>query len=123
MRILRTVLLTVAGGVLIAVVLFVVTAPAFFDCCYRVYMPGQNPVYTPDSVDPWTGEVRLETTTITNLTTGERVTTVRPLPPGDDHFVIPLPFGFAVGSLLTLTVITIVSRRPRTRPAEGAVPA
>ena len=42
--------------------------------------------------------------------------------PWEKYRVIPLPVGFAVGSLLTLTVITLVSRRPRTTAPKLVVP-
>jgi len=122
MRLVATALLTVASGVLIAVVLFYLSVPVIGGCCHPVGTAGGTSlVITPGDTDPWTGEIRRETWTYTD-SNGKSVTTVREQS-FDDHLVIPLPVGFVVGSALTLTVISIVTRRPRKTAPDFAVPA
>jgi hypothetical protein len=117
MPIVRTALLTVAGGLLIALVLFALTAPtARFLCCSpNVFVTKQG------GVDQWTGEVRPMTLSVYDGTGKNPVTEVDDLselaPP------IPLRTGFVVGSLLTLTVIAINARRPRRTAPNPVVPA
>jgi Na+(H+)/acetate symporter ActP len=122
MRILRSIAVTVAGGALIAVVLFYLSAPMIGGCCHRVGTAlGTTIVTTPGWIDPWTGEIRLETETSTDVN-GQSITKVREQS-FEDHLVIPLPVGFVVGSFLTLAVITIVSRRSRRAAPNPVVPA
>ena len=119
MRILQTAVLTVAGGIVIAFLLFELTVPVIGGCCSRVgTATGTTLVETPGWTDPWTGEIRLATETYTDPTTGKSVTTVREQS-FEGHLVIPLPVGFVVGSLLTLGLIAVV-RRSRT-PSKPAV--
>jgi hypothetical protein len=118
MRILRTALLTVAGGVLAAFTyVMLVTSP------FPVipFSPRVDTVITdPGGIDLWTGEVRPLRGT---ARFGEgRYVFQYPEDP-EDLRVIPVPVNFAVGSLLTLTVITLVSRRPRTTSPNPVVPA
>ena len=76
--------------------------------------PGTT-IMDPGGTNPWTGEVRpmivgVPTYGESGQGTGTRTYEV----PENwrDYRVVPLPVGVAVGSLLALTVITIVSRRP-----------
>jgi hypothetical protein len=122
MGILRTTILTVAGGLLLAVVLLVLT--------YHPVTwlgPIGRPVATDfvedmGGTDPWTGEYRDRTWTYTGAN-GERVTRVFDLGPDYGRpWVIPLPVGFVAGCVLTLTIIA-GSRRLRRTPSAPAIPA
>jgi hypothetical protein len=119
MRILRTALLTVAGGLLIAFILFNMTAlPISRFCC-----PVDHVVTDYGGINPWTGEVRPLRVDIYDHTTGQ-VTRTHEIPENwKDRRVVPLPVGFVVGSLLTLTVISIAARRPRRATPDSAVSA
>jgi hypothetical protein len=120
MRILRTPLLTVAGGVLMAfTVVMLVTSPA----PVIRFTPRMNSVITdPGGIDLWTGEVRPVRMSAYDLEGKFVKEFIIPEDP-DDLRVIPVPVSFAVGSLLTLTVITLASRRPRTTSPNPVVPA
>ena len=128
MRLARTALLMVAGGlltvavgILMAVTLFTFTVPLTGGCCPTVLDAATETdfIITPGGVDPWTGEVRFGSVSYTLVATGERVTLG---PDRNRTWFIPLPVGFAVGSLLTLTVITRAYRRRKITPGL-AVPA
>jgi hypothetical protein len=122
MRILGTAHLTVAGGVLMALALFSMTMPPRGMCC-----PVDFVVTDYGDINPWTGEVRpLRVNVYARDGSGEltRTYVTFEMPENwKDLRVIPLPVGFAVGSLLTLTVITIAARRPRRPAPDSAVPA
>jgi hypothetical protein len=117
---LRTAILTVAGGLLLAVVLFIATAPDVGAWGGTV----GRPVGTTDwvtvngGVNPWTGDVRPATTSYTGAT-GKRVTTV--VSRDFRNTVIPLPVGFAAGCLLTIGLIAI-RRRLKTAKTPAASP-
>jgi hypothetical protein len=126
MRMLRTAILTVAGGLLtvsagllIAVVLLTLTSPPDRG---RVVCPVSCVATQAGRTDFWTGEI---TPMILSQYDGAlQVTNVRVVPEDyKDYRVIPLPIGFAVGSLLTLTVIAIAARRPRRTVPNPPVPA
>ena len=117
MRITRTALLTVAGGLLIALALFMMTMPPRGMCCPVDFIVTDN-----GGINPWTGEVRPLRVDIYDHTTGQVTRTYEMPENWKDRRVVPVPVGFVVGSLLTLTVITIAARRAR-RPVPVAVPA
>ena len=122
MRILRTAILTVAGGLLIAVVLFWVTVPRWTSLGGPVGRPITNFVEDYGGTDPWSGEFRPWTWSWTDTVTGQRLTWVLGPDGYQSMWAIALPAGFAVGSLLTLTVITLASREPRTTSPNPVVP-
>ena len=106
MRILRTARLSVAGGLLIASVLTYLTSPA-----ENMKSLGLGVYTQAGHTDFWTGEVT--PAILTRYDGSGRVTNVYEIPENWKNLrVIPFPVGFAVGSLLTLTVITLASRRP-----------
>ena len=118
MRILRTGLLTVAGGLLIAFVLFSLTHPRndLFCCGVNTFVTDQG------GINALTGEVRPTIVTSYALDGSGRVTVGEYPDNWKQIRVIPLPVGFVVGSLLTLTVITLARRRTATpRPAASPV--
>ena len=118
----RTIALTVAGGLLMAVVLFALTATSatYLDSVGRP--DGTNFVEDFGGSDAWTGEFRFPTWSWTDPT-GTRVTQQFDSPAAyRSHRVIPLPVGFVVGSLLTLAVITAI-QRPRKTASNSTVPA
>ena len=118
MRILQTALLTVAGGVLIALVLSVMTMPPRGMCCPVNFIIRDN-----GGIDPWTGEVRPTMVDIYDHGTGQVTNTFEIPHNWRDLRVIPLPVGFAVGSLVTLGLLALVSRRPRGPAPKSTVPA
>jgi hypothetical protein len=118
MRMVRTALLTVAGGALMT---------------FAVLMLGPNPVPTyhlgvgwvvtvPGGIDLWTGEVRPMTVRIP-YGAGTSVKEVQWPEDYKNLRAIPIPVSFAAGSLLTLTAIALVGRRPRRTPSDSVVPA
>jgi hypothetical protein len=120
---LRTAVLTVAGGLVVAVLLFVATVPSSSYLGGPVGRPeGTEFVADFGGTDLLTGEFRPFTWSWTN-SAGQRVTKV--IAPDDyqNLHAIPLPVGFVVGSLLTLALITVAARRPRRRTPNSAVPA
>ena len=72
----RTTVLTVAGGLLVAVVLFAVTAPGPRMLTTPIGMAGveANVVWHYPGADPWTGEYRPLTKTYTDVATGQPAT-------------------------------------------------
>ena len=121
MRILATIILTVAGGLLMAFAVAVFVGPT-------VPMPmlscpvGWSCVTTErGGADLWTGEVRPRTVAIYDGTTFVREISV----PENykDSRAVPVPVSFVAGSLLTLTVITIAVRRPRRLAPDSPVSA
>ena len=120
MRIIRTALPTVAGGLLIALALFGMTQPPRSMCCPVDFIVTDN-----GGIDPWTGEVRpLRVNVYARDGSGEltRTYVTYEIPKNwKDLRVVPLPVGFVAGSLLTLTVITLASRR-RGAPRPAASP-
>ena len=122
MRIFRTALLTAAGGLRPALVLFSAMAPNF----KILGGPGIAITY-PGGTNPWTGEVRPMVAVTPLYGEGGQITSTRTDVIPEDYKsypVIPLPVGFlARGDLLTLTVITIVSRRPGKTQPKSAVSA
>ena len=114
MRLVANTILTVAGGLVIAVILFYLTAPTFKPYLSRVVTTQEG------HVDFWTGEITPRVLTRYSLESNPKVMNVWVDPePWENYRVIPLPVGFVIGSLLTLTVITVVSRRPG-RPAPNS---
>jgi hypothetical protein len=118
MRLLRDIVITVVGGLLTAAVLFCLTAPTIL---------WLGPVGRPDGTDfvedwggydPWTGDFRPRTWTWTDPT-GHQLERI--LGPNDywKRQAIPLPVGFAIGSIVTLGVIA--ARRSRGTPSSPAV--
>ena len=80
--------------------------------------------YAGGHTDFWTGEITPEIRTQYALDGSGRVERVYELPKDWRNYrVIPLPVGLVVGSLLTLAVITVVSRRPGKAQPDSAVPA
>ncbi len=116
MRILQTAILTALGGLLIALVLFVLTSPAPRTVFLPVGRPdGTGFVTDFGGTDQWTGEVQPVTQSWTDPT-GKRMTKVYALSPEDKNYrAIPMPVGFVVGSLLTLGLIVILGRRRTVR--------
>ena len=105
MRLLGTILLTLAVGLVTSLALFWSTVP-HDGCCHRV---GEH-VVDPGYINPWTGESRPVMTTWESGsgTSGPvaRENTSGPF--------IPLPVGFLVGSLLVV-VLAIATGPPRKR--------
>ena len=115
MRILRTALLSVAGGIVIALLLFELTiSPSHILCC-----PVNTIVTDPGGINPWTGEDRPMTVARYDNTDTDPVIQVWE---HDRNPFIPLPVGFVFGSLVTLTVVTI-ERRRRVTPPPAVSPA
>ena len=115
--------LTVAGGLLLAFVMFLMTVRVVSYLGPVGRPEGTNFVEDFGGTDPWTGEFRPRTWTYTDPT-GEQVTKVFELPDGLQNYrAVPLPVGFAVGCLLTLTVIAIATRRPRKGAPNSALSA
>ena len=114
MKTFGTIALAISVGLVTAVVLFMLTAPIVGGCCSRVAVNGDRVIArTSGGVNAWTGEVTLPTTTSIDGATGKAVTEVRELAEDQRNYrVVPFPVGFAIGSLMTLAVIT-VARRPR----------
>jgi hypothetical protein len=118
MRNLRTALLTVLGGLVLAVVLYALTAPPV-----TKILGGPNMVITQGShTDFWTGE--LTPMIVTTYDYGTRqILKVNEYPEDWKNYrTFPLPVGFAVGGILTLTIIAIASRRPGRPVPNSAVP-
>ena len=116
MRILRTVHLTVAGGLLIASVLTYLTSPS-----PNMKSLGLGVYTQAGHTDFWTGEVT--PSVLTQYDGSGRVTNTYEIPKNwKDLRVIPFPVGFAVGSLLTLALIAI-GRRLGATPTPAASPA
>ena len=111
MRILRTAFLTVAGGVLMAVVVlgWNTATP------HPKILGGPGVTITDEGgSNPWTGEVRPMLVVTPNYGAGGIITSTRTYEIPEnwrDLRVVPVPVGFAVGSLLTLTFIIFVSRK------------
>jgi hypothetical protein len=105
MRLVATIALTLAGGLLVIVILYlpVPRDDGDFFCC------PVNWVYEPGGIDPSTGEVRPAIVSVYDGTPA----VVKRYAVIEYHLdpVIPYPVGFVAGSLLTLTVITIAGRR------------
>jgi hypothetical protein len=120
MRNLRTGLLAVLGGLVLAVALSWVMAP------HPVILGGPGTTITDlGGADPWTGEVRPMIVAVPNYGESGQVTSTRTYEVPEewrDIRVVPLPVGFAVGSLLMLGLIALVSRRPRGTAPNPAVP-
>jgi hypothetical protein len=118
MRILRTALLAAAAGLLLAFAVNMLTPSPFKTLGGPIVAVTQ-----PGSIDYWTGEITPMILIIGDARPGG-VQTEFAIP--HDYWrrrVIPLPVAFAVGSLLTLAVITIAARRPRGPAPNPAVPA
>ena len=122
--IIRTIALVLTGGVVIAVVLSMLTVRSF-----NWTGPIGRPIATDlvedwGGTDPWTGEYRDRTWTYTDAN-GLRVTRI--LETGDGYTgSIPLPIGFVVGSLLTLSVISMAAwalNRPASTPPFAGRPS
>ena len=113
-RLLRAVALLLAGGLLMAVVLFSMTTPDFGNPRTRI---GETLVEVGD-LNPWTGEVRFTVRARHDHGAGAPSLLVDWEKVGP---VIPLPMGFAIGSLLTLGVIVVAALRPRRTAAGPAV--
>jgi hypothetical protein len=117
MRILGTALLTVVGGLLIGSVLTSLTSPS-------MKFLGRSETTQAGHIDFWTGEITPMIMTQYSLESTPKVEHVWVVPKNwKDLRVIPLPVGFVVGSLLTLTVIILASRRPGKAQPDSAVPA
>ncbi len=113
MRTLRTAVLTLAGGIVIAFLLFEITiSPSHILCC-----PVNTVVTDYGGINPWTGEDRPMTVIRYGIEPGSNPVTL--VWEHDRSPFIPLPVGFAVGSLLALGLIAVV-RRSRT-PSKPAV--
>ena len=108
MRILRTALLTVAGGVLLAVVLFMISLPPVV-----TILGGPGTVVTRGQPDFWTGEM---TPMIVTTNVGQATQAIEYPQGQENHRVIPLPVGFVAGSVLTLGLIAISGRRKASLP-------
>ena len=117
MRIVRTALLAVAGGLLIASVLFMLTSPP--DVKHVLSVGGV--ITQTGYIDFWTGEITPRIVTVHDFGSGKSASVYVTPEDYQDYRVIPLPVGFVVGSLLTLTVITIAARRPRENTPDPAV--
>ena len=120
MRILRTAVFTVAGGLLLA---FAVYSLTLDQSMFKTLGGPIVAVTQQGSIDYWTGEV-----TPMILTIGDaRPAGVRTefAIPHDyrTRRVIPLPVAFAVGSLLTLALVTVRSRRFRATSPNPVLPA
>ena len=122
MRFVRTTILTVAGGLLMAVVLFALTAPTLNPLA-GPRRPDGTTIATDQAFTDWlTGEFLPDGFRFyTNTVAGEQ----RVMPPGtvSEYRAIPLPAGFVAGCLLTLVVIAVAARRPRRTASDSAVPA
>ena len=116
MRLVARIALTLAGGLLVMLVLFVVTprTEGRFFCCPVGW------TVTPGGVDQATGEVR---PAIVSVNDGASTAVKTYAIIEKDLTIIPYPVGFVAGSLLTLTAITIVSRRSRRIASVPVVPA
>jgi hypothetical protein len=118
MRILGTALLTLAGGLLIGLFLFYLTVPPV----QHRGCPVNCIASQPGHIDFWTGEIT--PMILTQYDGALQVQSVTVIPEDyRDYRVIPLPVGFVVGSFLTLTVITVATRRPRRPASDSAMPA
>ena len=118
MRILRTAILAVAGGLLVAFAVNMLTPNPFTTLGGPIVAVTQQ-----GSIDYWTGEITPMILILGDARPGG-VQTEFAIP--HDYWrrrVIPLPVAFAAGSLLTLAVIVIAARRPRTTSPKPAVPA
>jgi hypothetical protein len=110
----RTVTLALAGGILLGLFLFTMTSGTPTSLGGPIGRPpGTGPATTDHwHYDPWTGQPQPETRTYTVIATGEQLVQAFGLPDSmQGTRAIPVPVGFAVGSLLTLVVIAL--RRPR----------
>ena len=124
MNIARTIALTVAGGLLMAWVLFSFRpgVPLNFGHLGGVIGRGPETIVEPAGYDLWTGIAHGETVTYEDLATGQQVTETKvpPYSDGAGSRAIPVPVGFAAGCLVTLVVLVAAGTTRRTAPASAA---
>ena len=122
MRLLRTIVITVAGGLVIAVLLFWVTMTHFVYIGLPIGHAGveANIVWDNGGTDPWTGEFRPPSRSYTFVATGEQRSQAFWPAGSGDHRAIPVPVGFALGCLVTLGLIAVVRRSRKTPPDPAA---
>ena len=116
MRILRTAVLTVAGGLFLA---FAVYSLTLDQSMFKTLGGPVVAVTQQGSIDYWTGEITPLILTIGDAGTGGVQTEFAIPHDYRTRRVIPFPVAFAVGSILTLAVVTVVSWR-RSTPARAA---
>jgi hypothetical protein len=110
MRILRTTVLTVAGGLFLS---FAVYSLTLDQSMFKTLGGPIVAVTQQGSIDYWTGEITPMILTLGDARPGGVQTEFAIPHDYRTRRVIPFQVAFAVGSLLTLAVITLTSRRPR----------
>ncbi len=118
MRLLRTAILAVAGGLLVAFAVNMLTPYPFKTLGGPIVAVTQQ-----GSIDYWTGEITPMILILGDARPGGVQTEFAIPHDYSRRRVIPLSVAFAVGSLLTLAVIIIAARRPRGPAPNPAVPA
>ena len=124
MRLAQTLALSVAGGLLLAVVLFWATSINFTPTHFAPVGPlGTSATTQGQGFDPWTGQPHPETITWTVVATGEQTIYTFELPASTEGTrAIPVPVGFVVGCLLALGFIAIRRHVHLASPRVSAAP-